>query len=224
MFPRHIRHDHGSIGLPPSRVFCIKGAQNAPFAALLLQCTADFVCSRRFCRSGSHSRPACFRHALQPDSSAAAAAGHECLYACASCLCLSVCLANPIIVTATSHHGLQDRFSSSVSGISRRDTLCLSVSTFTALSARDRQSFFRFPQPQRRLGRISAATRLQLSSQLLCSCRFVTIIFCISYLPFAWLFAVRLSSDCVSVSLRCHLPPTMCTRTCSSPYKHCASE
>ena len=48
------------------------------------------------------------KYILQPHSSAAA--GHECLCVCASCLCLSVCPGKPICVTATSRHRLQDRF------------------------------------------------------------------------------------------------------------------
>ncbi len=75
-----------------------------PFwAPLLLQCAAGFVCLRR-----SHHQPIFIRHILRLHSSAAA--GHECLCACASCLCLSVCLANPILVTAASRHRQQDRF------------------------------------------------------------------------------------------------------------------
>ena len=63
----------------------------------------------RVCWSSSHHLPTFVRRSLQPRSSATA--GHECRCACASCLCLmSVCLTNPIFVSAPSRHRLQERF------------------------------------------------------------------------------------------------------------------
>ena len=49
--------------------------------------------------------------ATDPQLHSSAAAGHECLCACTSCLCLSVCLGNPVLLAASPHHHRQDRFS-----------------------------------------------------------------------------------------------------------------
>ncbi len=109
-----------------------RGILVAPFAPLLLQCTAGFVCSRHFCWSGSHHLPTFMRHILQPHSSATAR--YECLRVLpvperVPCqpypwhftkLCKLVypwesvfgfnLSRNPILVIATSCHRSQDRF------------------------------------------------------------------------------------------------------------------
>ena len=134
---------------------------------------------------------------LQPHSSATA--GHECLCASASCMCLSMCLANPIPVTATSRHCLQDRFYCLSSGILSRGATCLSVAAFDAFSACDRRDFFRYEQLQQQLSTVSAAASsspahrlvyLQICNYLLLSA------FCICLLHSSSSVWLRIAFEC----------------------------
>ena len=92
-------------------------SKGRPFAAEAASYSHNFekeanikVCRKSACRAKQAKHLSAvlqlIRHMLQLHSSAAA--GHECLCACASCLCLSVCLANPVLVA--SRHRQQDRF------------------------------------------------------------------------------------------------------------------
>ena len=93
----------------------------------------------RVCWSSSHHLPTFVRRSLQPRSSATA--GHECRGACASCLCLSACLTNPIFVSALPVIAYKSASTCLPSGISSRVTACLSESALDAFSARDRRNF-----------------------------------------------------------------------------------
>ncbi len=88
-----------------------------------------------------HGLPSSTNLHRQPRSSATA--GHECLCACASCLCLSVmpCQPYPCRYYFPSRFVAYKTASTCLhSGISSRVAACLSVSAFGAFCARDRQS------------------------------------------------------------------------------------
>ena len=93
-------------------VFHVQGAQGHSGRPV---CSPTFaVCYRitslaTLLLNGLHLHPT--PTATDPQLHSSAAAGHECLCACTSCLCLSVCLGNPVLLAASPHHHRQDRFS-----------------------------------------------------------------------------------------------------------------
>jgi len=145
--------------------------------------------------TGSHHPRIFIRRILQPRSSATA--GHECLCACASCLCLSVmpCQPYPCRYYFPSRSSPTRPLLLVFIQVYRAELplacQCQRLVLFALVTG---EVFTKFQQLQRQLSTVSAATSPSPAHIFLCTCRFVTM-YCSLHLISA--FCVALSSPSV---------------------------